>query len=158
MTTLALRGDCESFLLRQEVNLSPLIRLDAIFDRRYDILAMTDDLAYAEHHCEPEDDCCDHDYTGFGPDDHAVLAGIGWVYAHMTWTGDIVYIGSTTRRLAQRQKDHENDTTSPRFRRAMRLRQFGDLCIGWNVGDSCRRLERAAILVMQPVLNTSDVS
>ena len=132
-------------------------RISAIVDRQFDVYDMIENVWHADHECDG-DDCCDQPSL-YGPESQRVLAGVGWVYALCDWDGMVLYIGQTKSRLPKRMAEHQRTYwTGPMWRRARKLKHDVDLVVAWNVGDSCRRLEHAAILALQPVLNTADVS
>jgi hypothetical protein len=129
-------------------------RLEAIFDQRRSLIVNIDDLAAYDHVCS-EPDCCEVPLR-FPPELWDMLAPLGWVYALATYEGEVLYIGKTQHRLHLRMKQH-NSGHGPMWHLAMRTRRFPDVVVGWNVGADCDRYERAALLVMQPFLNTASL-
>jgi hypothetical protein len=129
-------------------------RLEAIFDQRRSLIMNLSDLAAGAHVCS-EPDCCEEPIR-FDPELWDILAGLGWVYALATWEGEVLYIGKTQHRLHLRVKQHA-DCVGPAWRLARLSRRWPDAVIGWHLGANCDRYERAALLVMQPFLNTASL-
>jgi len=132
-------------------------RLEAIFDQRRSLIMNISHLAAADHVCK-EDDCCDSPiHLSFTRELWDILGGLGWVYALTTWEGEVLYIGKTSHRLNLRIKQHAYGD-GQMTRRERQTHRWTDAVVGWNLGADCDRYERAALLVMQPFLNTASLT
>lgn len=147
----------EAMMLAQGADLSHLNRISVILNHRYEVLDLWDNVAMADHVCDADDDCCGNPLW-YGEREHRILAPVGWVYALGGFDGSIHYVGMTRLRLPVRINQHYQFKDEPHWRRAKKLGLLVDFVAGWNVGDACVRLERAAILALQPPMNTKDVS